>query len=158
MIICCTVNGGSRWYYWFNMVVPLGSEGSVIPVLKGFMVSPVISICRLPLSKYLSFTSLGNTEWFYSQCSCSFYNDSCTGLFVRVFLNWLGDILNSRNQIWWNIDWWGLCSWTCSRIYVARYWGRSWCGEWFLGDVFKIFQVWMKVWSVDYWCWVRCKL
>ena len=45
------------------MVVPLGSEGSVIPVLKGFMVSPVIRIYGLTLSKYIYFTSLVNSGW-----------------------------------------------------------------------------------------------
>ena len=45
------------------MVVPLGSEGSGISVWKGFMVAPVIIICGLPLSKYLSFISLVNSVW-----------------------------------------------------------------------------------------------
>ena len=38
-------------------------QGSSIPVLKGFMVSPVIMICGLPLSTYLYFTSLGDAAW-----------------------------------------------------------------------------------------------
>ena len=52
---------GSRLYYWVNMIVPLGSEGSGIPVLIGFMLSPFIKMCELPLSKYLYFILLGNT-------------------------------------------------------------------------------------------------
>ena len=46
------------------MVVPLGSEGSRIPVLIGFMVDPIIRICRSPLSKYPPFISLGNGSCF----------------------------------------------------------------------------------------------
>ena len=42
---------------------PVGSEGSGIPVFKGFIVAPVIRICGFPLSKYLSFTSFGNEEY-----------------------------------------------------------------------------------------------
>ena len=57
------VNGGSRWYSWVIMAFPLGSEGSRIPLLKGFMLDPVIRICGLPLSKYLYLTSLGNSAW-----------------------------------------------------------------------------------------------
>ena len=45
------------------MVVPLGSEGSGITVLKGFMVTPVIRICGFPLSKYVSFILLVNAAW-----------------------------------------------------------------------------------------------
>ena len=54
---------GSRLYYWVNMIVPLGSEGSGIPVLIGFMLSPFIKMCELPLSKYLYFISLYNESW-----------------------------------------------------------------------------------------------
>ena len=43
------------------MVVTIGSEGSGIPVLKVFMLSPFIKMCELPLSKYLYFILLGNT-------------------------------------------------------------------------------------------------
>ena len=45
------------------MVVQLGSKCSGIPVLKVFMVAPVIMVCELNFSKYLSFTSLVNTAW-----------------------------------------------------------------------------------------------
>ena len=45
------------------MVVTIGSEGSGIPVLKVFMLSPFIGICGLPLSKYPSFSFLGNAAW-----------------------------------------------------------------------------------------------
>ena len=45
------------------MVFPVEYEGSRIKVLKGFIVAPFIRICGLPLSKYLSFTSLGNASW-----------------------------------------------------------------------------------------------
>ena len=55
------VNGGSRWYSWVVMIVPLGSEGSGILVLKFFMVALDIKNCGLPLSKYISFTSLVNS-------------------------------------------------------------------------------------------------
>ena len=44
-------------------VFPLVYEGSGIPVLKGFMVSPVIRIYGLTLSKYIYFTSLVNSGW-----------------------------------------------------------------------------------------------
>ena len=58
------VTGGSIWYSWVIVVVPLGSKGSDIPVLKFFMVISVISICGLPLSKYIAFTLLVNEGWF----------------------------------------------------------------------------------------------
>ena len=45
------------------MVVPLGSKGSGILVLKDFMAFLVIRIFGLPLFNYISFTSLGNTSW-----------------------------------------------------------------------------------------------
>ena len=57
------VTGGPRLYSWFIIVFPPGSEGSGIPVLKGFMVVPVIRICGLHLYKYLSFTLLVNAAW-----------------------------------------------------------------------------------------------
>ena len=42
------VTEGSRWYSWVIMVVPLGYEGSRIPVLKVFMLSTFIRISGLP--------------------------------------------------------------------------------------------------------------
>ena len=45
------------------MIVTLVLKGSGIPVLKDFMISPVIRKCGLTLSKYVSFTSLGNASW-----------------------------------------------------------------------------------------------
>ena len=61
----CPVAGGSRLYYWVIVVFLVGSVGLGIPVLKVCIVAPSISICGLPLSKYLSFTYLGNAAWFY---------------------------------------------------------------------------------------------
>ena len=46
------------------MVVPLGSDGSRIPVLIGFMVDPIIRIYMSPLFKYPPFISLVNGSWF----------------------------------------------------------------------------------------------
>ena len=57
------VTKGPKWYFWVNMVFTLGYQGSGIPVLKGFMVSQVIRICGLPLSKYISFTLSVNVAW-----------------------------------------------------------------------------------------------
>ena len=57
------VIGGYIWYYWVLVVVTLGYKGPGVPELKYFMVDPVIRICGLYLSKYRSFTSLGNVEW-----------------------------------------------------------------------------------------------
>ena len=58
------VTGFPVCYSWVIMVVPLGSEGSGIPVLKGFMVAPGIRTCGLPSYKCITFTSLGNATWF----------------------------------------------------------------------------------------------
>ena len=57
------VTGVYRWYYSFIMVVTLGSKGSGILGLKGFMVAQVIRIRGLHLFKYLPFTSFVNTSW-----------------------------------------------------------------------------------------------
>ena len=45
------------------MVVPIGYKGLGILVLNSFMVAPVIRICGLSLSKYISFALLGNAAW-----------------------------------------------------------------------------------------------
>ena len=58
------LTGGSIWYSWVIMVVPLRYKGSDIPVLKGLIVSSVIRVFGSPLSKYLFFTLLGNEAWF----------------------------------------------------------------------------------------------
>ena len=45
------------------MFVPIVYEGLGIPVFKVLMVSLVIRICVLTLSKNISFKSLGNSAW-----------------------------------------------------------------------------------------------
>ena len=57
------ITGGYIWYSWVIMVVPLGSEGSDIPLLKGVLLASVIRICGLTLFKYLSIRYLVNSAW-----------------------------------------------------------------------------------------------
>ena len=81
------------------MVVPIGYEDSGIPLLKGLMLAPAISICGLPLSEYLSFTLLVNSAWL------NIFNvvvsDQILHLLVClvVFLNSLREVLNGPNHI-----------------------------------------------------------
>ena len=57
------VTGGSICHSGVIMVLTLGYEGSGIPVLKCFILAPVIRICGFPLYKYPYFKSLGNASW-----------------------------------------------------------------------------------------------
>ena len=93
------VTGGSRWYSWVVVVFPVGYKGSGIPVLKYFILYPVIRICGLPLSKYLSFTSLVNSACLNIVDVVVSDTIPCTGLLGPIFLNCLGDVFNIRNHV-----------------------------------------------------------
>ena len=140
------------------MVVTLGYEVSGILVLKGFIVSPVISICGLSSSKYTPFTSLFNVAWFN---------------IVDVVVAYpIPPVLSCLVMYFWIV------------LYLSSIAITTFCGILIDGGFVPVpvtifllpdtevgldvvngssemssdLSVWMEFWSKYYWCWGRYKL
>ena len=100
---------------WRIQIVLLGKHGCSTRI-RGFGYSIIERFHGINSNYYMWFTftpisifhAVGQCRMVeYSWCSCSCSTASFTGFLGYLFLNFLGDIFNSHNHIWWNSDWWG---------------------------------------------------